>query len=677
MDHKYYPLTKEQRQIYDLVCVEGDAPAMITAILEYPGGLEAAALKDAVAWLIDSNEVLHARIIQEGAEPKQVFDVPTESLFAIMTFQNEIEAEAYAKQLQEEGLSVEGSLCFVVGYTKENSCGLIIHMHHILGDGWTVMLLGRQFAARLQKERGIADNQPVVYPYSEYILHAQQEQQQKKYQRDLAFWRSAYEEIDNPYLLAPNRAYQAADARRMSCPLRREDAERIQKLCEACNTTPAAVFFTLFAAYFDRVRPEKEEAFLIGVPFYNRRGERERNTAGIFVNTFAVRAGIEAEKSFRYNLNKLDNTLFNSMRHLNCSYNAVLQDMNQKGKGSRRLYDVSFNYMIQNTGAYEARVRWLFCGKQAEALVINISDFQTTGGFEISYDYRRDVFREEEIASLHSRLITMLSSLSNQVDLPISEAAFLTEEERELVLHRFNDTAADYPRDKTVIDLFEEQAQKTPDNVAVVFEDTRLTFAELNAKANQLARKLRDMGVKPDDFVAMLTERSLEMIIGIYGILKAGGAYVPMDPTYPEERIRYMLEDCKPKVVLTYHATIETNIPIIDLADSEVWTGMPENIEHVNKPSDLAYCIYTSGTTGKPKGVLVEHRSVVNFVGCNDKTGSRRTLSAGAAVFSPPTISALISRCRTSTCRCAAASRSSFPGIPMRRKESMIMRILA
>ena len=173
MDHKHYPLTKEQRQIYDLVCVEGDAPALITAILEYPGRMEAAALKDAVAWLIDSNEVLHARIIQEGAEPKQVFDVPTESLFAVKTFQNEIEAEAYAKQLQEEGLSVEGSLCFVVGYTKENSCGLIIHLHHILGDGWTVMLLGRQFAARLQKERGIADNQPVVYPYSEYILHAQ------------------------------------------------------------------------------------------------------------------------------------------------------------------------------------------------------------------------------------------------------------------------------------------------------------------------------------------------------------------------------------------------------------------------------------------------------------------------------------------------------------------------
>ena len=136
----------------------------------------------------------------------------------------------------------------------------------------------------------------------------------------------------------------------------------------------------------------------------------------------------------------------------------------------------------------------------------------------------------------------------------------------------------------------------------------------MNAKANQLARKLRKLGVKPDDFVAMLTERSLEMIIGIYGILKAGGAYVPMDPTYPEERIHYMLEDCKPKAVLTYHAEVSTNIPVIDLADSEVWTGATRNLTHINKSSDLAYCIYTSGTTGNPKGVMIEHHSLTNHL---------------------------------------------------------------
>ena len=165
------------------------------------------------------------------------------------------------------------------------------------------------------------------------------------------------------------------------------------------------------------------------------------------------------------------------------------------------------------------------------------------------------------------------------------------------------------------MELFEEQVEKTPNNIAVVYEEQELTYTELNEKANQLAKKLRELGVKADDKVAILTERSIEMIIGIYGIIKAGGAYVPMDPEYPEERIRYMLEDCAPKAVLLGKAElpVETNIPIIDLFDGEVYTGETKNLEHVNKPNDLLYVIYTSGTTGKPKGVMIEHTGVVNL----------------------------------------------------------------
>ena len=144
----------------------------------------------------------------------------------------------------------------------------------------------------------------------------------------------------------------------------------------------------------------------------------------------------------------------------------------------------------------------------------------------------------------------------------------------------------EYPSDKTVVELFEEQVSKTPNNIAVVYEDEEITYAELNSKANQLAYKLRELGVKPDDKVAILTQRSIEMIIGIYGIIKAGGAYVPMDPDYPEERIKYMLEDCQPKAILVGKAElpVETNIPVIDLFDKNVYTGETKNPEHVNTP---------------------------------------------------------------------------------------------
>ena len=142
-------------------------------------------------------------------------------------------------------------------------------------------------------------------------------------------------------------------------------------------------------------------------------------------------------------------------------------------------------------------------------------------------------------------------------------------------------------------------------------KNEQLTYAELNQKANQLARKLRKLGVKPDDFVAIMAERSIEMIVGIYGIIKAGGAYVPIDPTYPQDRIKYMLEDCTPKALVVYKAEIETEIPVIDLADSKVWEEAATNLKKVNKPNDLVYCIYTSGTTGKPKGVMIEHKGLL------------------------------------------------------------------
>ena len=198
----------------------------------------------------------------------------------------------------------------------------------------------------------------------------------------------------------------------------------------------------------------------------------------------------------------------------------------------------------------------------------------------------------------------------------LGDIEVITAEEKQLILNDFNATETDYPRDKTVVELFEEQVRKTPDNIALVFEDKKLTYAELNAKANGLAYRLRELGVKSDDFVAIIADRSIEMIAGIYGIIKSGGAYVPIDPTYPEDRIKFMLEDCAAKAILKYTTEsieLSTEVPVIDLSESEVWEGASEDPEHVNTPNDLIYCIYTSGTTGQPKGVNIEHNGIANL----------------------------------------------------------------
>ena len=199
-----------------------------------------------------------------------------------------------------------------------------------------------------------------------------------------------------------------------------------------------------------------------------------------------------------------------------------------------------------------------------------------------------------------------------------SDIATVTEEEKEQILYKFNQGDTEYPKEDTIVTLFEKQVIKMKEQIAVVYGDQKITYQELNQHANAVAKKLREWGTGPDDFIAILAERSIEMIIGIFGILKAGGAYVPIDPSYPSERISYTLNDCKPKAVLVYHMDnaekVCGKLPILDLETFKYSKEIVENLPCINEPHNAAYVIYTSGTTGRPKGVVVEHVNVVRLL---------------------------------------------------------------
>ncbi|MEE1282145.1 MAG: amino acid adenylation domain-containing protein, partial [Acutalibacteraceae bacterium] len=247
-------------------------------------------------------------------------------------------------------------------------------------------------------------------------------------------------------------------------------------------------------------------------------------------------------------------------------------------------------------------------------LDFNIDEYDKV--FVICLDYCTDLFSKETVQRMLDNYLELLRSITTAPELTINNLEMITAEERNIVLNQFNDTYIDYPRDKTVINLLEEKAVSIPDRIALKFKDQQLTFKELNERANQLGNLLRDKGIGAEDYVVLISDRSIEMLVSIYGIMKSGGAYVPLSTTTPKERIEYIIQDCSAKAVVlnTTDAEFDTDIPIIHLDDNEYLSAVIENPSQIIDVNNAAYMIYTSGTTGKPKGVVIEHRGLLNLL---------------------------------------------------------------
>ncbi len=296
----------------------------------------------------------------------------------------------------------------------------------------------------------------------------------------------------------------------------------------------------------------------------------------------------------------------------------------------QHMFDITLSYQkhdyLATFAGSPAKVFTLANGFEQTALAIAVEEYQDNQDVRLTFDYNLAAFDDAEIERIVARFEYLLGEVLARPAVPIRELSLMPEEERHQVLVDFNDTAAAYPFDKTIVDLFEEQVEKTPHTVAVVFEEQQLSYRELNSRANQLAHHLQTLGVKPEMLVGICVERSLDMIVGLLGILKAGGAYVPLDPSYPQERLAFMLADSQVLVLLTQQKLMttltlalsekgegEAQVVCLD-TDRELFSKAPaDNLVSGVQPDNLAYVIYTSGSTGQPKGVLVEHHGLCNL----------------------------------------------------------------
>ncbi|HEX8433121.1 MAG TPA: amino acid adenylation domain-containing protein, partial [Longimicrobium sp.] len=362
---------------------------------------------------------------------------------------------------------------------------------------------------------------------------------------------------------------------------------------------------------------------VVGSPIAGRTSKEVEDLIGLFVNTLVLRTDLSGDPSFREVLHRVRDVTLGAYEHQDLPFEKLVAELQpERSLAHSPLFQVMFT--LQNMDLSGGTL----AGLEVAAAP---ADFDTTkfdlaldlaaydGGLVGSFTYSTDLFDRSTIERVRDHLERVLEQVAASAEVRLSELALLGDADRRQLLEVWNDTAADFPSDLCVHELFETQAERTPELVAVVFEGESLTYSELNRRANQLAHHLRAMGVGPDARVAIAVERGPEMMVGLLGVLKAGGAYVPLDPAYPAERLRYTLRDSAPAVLLTQSSLADRfadmAIPTVTL-DGAAWTDQPEtNPERAGvTPEHLAYVIYTSGSTGQPKGVMNIHRGVVNLL---------------------------------------------------------------
>ena len=499
--------------------------------------------------------------------------------------------------------------------------------HHIVSDGWSAGLFERELSILYNAlVAGRAAELPALaLQYADYAVWQRQWLAGEVLDKQLGYWKGKLANLSTLELPTDRTrpAVQSNRGARLESVLPQSLAEAVEALGHVAGTTP---FMTLLAAFQVLLhRYSGAEDIVVGTPIAGRRRAELEGLIGFFANTVVLRVSLAGAPTFRELLARVRESALAAYTHQDLPFEKLVGELAPSRDLSRNpLFQVCF--ALQNTPDTVLALEGLQASRLA--LPTRHAKFDLTltlsaraSGLQASWEYCTDLFERATIERMAGHFQRLLESIVADPGQRIGQFALLDAADRHRLLVEWNNTAADYPREACLHTLFETRVAKAPQAVAVAHGGNTLTYAELNAHANRLAHRLRAHGVGPQALVGICMERSLDLIVGLLGILKAGGAYVPLDPNVPRERLALMLDDAHVAVVLT-HAHLRPQLPagpILICLDTD-WFEIAAEPDYepasVTTPDNLIYVIYTSGSSGVPKGVLVSHRSLVNYTQC-------------------------------------------------------------
>ncbi len=626
------PLSFAQQRLWFLEQMESTGAYHIPVIFRIRGRLDVPVLERVIDEIARRHESLRTTFHVVAGEPIQVISPPRHVPLALINLselpEDQREAEAVLLSSEHAHLTFDLTTGPLVRARllrlSEEEHVLQITLHHLIADGWSVGVLARETRALYE---AFTQDKPSPLPdpaaqYADFALWQREWLKGELLESQVAYWREQLAgapsalELPTDHLRPPVQSFQGGEIKfEFSASL----TEALNKLSRREGVTIFMTLLTAFSVLLSRYADQED--VVVGTPIANRQHRELEGLIGFFVNTLALRVNVQRELTFRELLRNVREVTLNAYANQDVPFERLVEELQPPRELNRSpLFQVMLG--VQNTPHRKLTL---------PGLEIGIQDFVTSttrfdlecflneedGELHGNFIYNTDLFERQTIENMLQHLQRVLELVVEDPKQQVRDLRFLTPEEDHQQLVEWNNTKADYPRDRCVHELFEEQVARTPSNIAIEFGDQRLSYSEFNRRAGELAARLQKVGVGPGTVVGICLERSPEALIALLGVLKVGGAYMPLDPAYPKARLAYMLDDSGSQVLITHTALRDrfSVLPerVLYVDDDHSPAGEVSNIAKVT-PDSPAYLIYTSGSTGTPKGVAMPHRSLVNLI---------------------------------------------------------------
>ena len=637
------PLSYAQQRLWFLAQMEPESSFYnMPAAVRMRGALKIEMLQQALNAVVARHESLRTSFSLLDEQPVQLIAEAVSLSMPLIDLSHLDEAEreaALTRQAEAEagtGFDLREAPLLRVRMLRlaQDEHVLLLTMHHIISDGWSMGVLVREVGALYEAyERGEESAlEELEVQYVDYAVWQRERLKGEELERELGYWREqlrgapAVLELPTDRVRPPVQSYEGSE---QTFTLSAELSDSLQKLSRQHGVT---LFMTLLAAWQVLLsRYAGQEDVVVGSPIANRQRIETEGLIGFFVNMLVLRTKIEDGDSFQTLVERVREVCLEAYTHQDVPFEKLVEDLHvERSLSYTPMFQAVFS--MQNASKETLELREITLERvdvenRLTKFDLTLSMSETEEHISGSLAYNTAIFDASTIQRMLAHFEQFLQRIVEQPEESLSKLSLLTELEREQILVEWNDTGRAYSSDVCLHHLFEAQAERSPNKVALVDEDRRITYAELNQRSNRLAHHLRALGVAPEVLVGVLMERSEEMIVSLLAILKAGGACVPLDPLYPQERLSFMLEDARARVLITRGDLLETLAGVqetltahatemvnLDSARHDIAQCSSETPQVDVQPANLAYLIYTSGSTGRPKGVALLHRGLSNRI---------------------------------------------------------------